>query len=122
MAIVTIHVAEEIDTQEMEVPYEESFTAGQFVPEGTYEDLETHRLVFLPNPGVLPASCDGHVAVYMQKPLTWGEAVEKRRKSQEKSTLAPALPNLRIEEDSTPALAALEKTARVSIKKNLLAA
>ena len=122
MAIVVIEVKEEIGTQDMEIPREEGFLAGQIAPAGTYEDLETHRLVFLPHAGVLPASCNGRVAVYSQKPPTWGEMVKKRRATQEKSALGIARPELHMEECPAPALSTLKKSVRASAKKKLLAA
>lgn len=127
MAVVVIKVEEEIGPQEMEVIVEDGFVAGQIAPAGTYEDLETHRLVFLPNAGVLPASCNGHVTVYMQKAPTWGEMIDERRASQEKNHHDPARPKLVITECpppalATPVLAALQKKTRPSTKKKLLAA
>lgn len=122
MAIVVIEVVEEIGTQEMEIPHEEGFIAGQIAPAGTYEDLETHRLVFLPHAGVLPASCDGHVAFYAQKPPTWAEMVRERRATQEKNPLVVTRPDLRIEDCPPQQLARVRRNSRDSVKKKLLAA
>ncbi len=124
MAIVVIEVKEEIDTQVEEFEVEEGFVAGQLAPAGTYEDLETHRLVYLPHADLLPASCDGHVAIYAQKPPSWGEVVADRRARQDKNVLdiGQIRPKLHFAEAPQPALSSLKKNARTSTRKKLLAA
>ncbi len=49
------------------------FTAGQTVPAGAYLELTSHREVRLDQNDVLPATCNGQAAVYVRKPLMWGE-------------------------------------------------
>ena len=124
MAIVVIEVEDVIDTQVEEMQVEEGYTAGEIAPAGTYEDLETHRLVYMPHAGILPAACDGHVAVYMQKSPTWGEMVVERRAKQEKGMIdmGRTRPKLRFADPPEPALSVVKKTARSSTKKKLLAA
>lgn len=122
MAIVVIKVEEEIGTLEAQILHDEGFIAGQIAPAGTYEDLETHRLVYLPQAGVLPASCDGRVAVYSQKAATWGEVVENRRAKQDKNALAAPRPALTLSDAQPATLAALKNKSRSRVKKNALAA
>ena len=45
--------------------------AGERVPAGTYLRIDDHsyRRIVLERPGRLPASYDGHVALYCQAPL-----------------------------------------------------
>jgi hypothetical protein len=52
---------------------ESVYMAGQTVPPGIYCLMEGDREVRLDQEGVLPATCDGHVAVYRRRPETWGE-------------------------------------------------
>jgi len=35
--------------------------------------MQTGRDLRMEEEGVLPATCDGHVAVYIRLPLTWAE-------------------------------------------------
>ena len=49
------------------------FVAGHMAPAGTYRLVETGREVRLDLEDVLPATCDGHIAVYERRPLTWAE-------------------------------------------------
>jgi hypothetical protein len=49
------------------------YVAGQKVAPGAYRDIDSGRVVILEDPGILPAACDGHVAVYKLRPPTWGE-------------------------------------------------
>jgi hypothetical protein len=62
---------------EMDVNAVDIYQAGQRVPPGNYRSLEGGREVRLEQEDVLPATLDGHVAVYLRRPETWGE----RRKS-----------------------------------------
>lgn len=52
---------------------EESYSAGQTVPAGVYENVETHRIIQLTEQDALPASCDGRTAAYVRRLLTWAE-------------------------------------------------
>jgi hypothetical protein len=52
---------------------EEYFVAGQKVPAGVYLNVEFRREVQLKDEDVLPATCDGRVAVYVRRPRTWAE-------------------------------------------------
>jgi len=52
--------------------------AGQRGVAGIYRDVETGREVVLEQDGVLPAACDGRVAVYVLRPATWGELNQTR--------------------------------------------
>jgi hypothetical protein len=58
---------------EMDVHAVAIYQAAQKVPPGTYRPLEGGRNVRLDQEDVLPATCDGHVAVYLRRPETWGE-------------------------------------------------
>ncbi|MGI4791632.1 MAG: hypothetical protein ACRYFS_22650 [Janthinobacterium lividum] len=49
------------------------FLAGHPDPAGIYHEIETNRELQMEEMGVLPATCDGHVAVYIRRPLTWAE-------------------------------------------------
>ena len=49
------------------------FLAGHAAPAGTYRQVETGHEVRLDLEDVLPATCDGHVAVYIRQPMTWAE-------------------------------------------------
>lgn len=49
------------------------FLAGHQAPAGTYRELQTGREVRLAEEGILPATCDGHVAVYVRQYFTWAE-------------------------------------------------
>ncbi len=54
------------------------YLPGQQAPAGRYFEIDTHREVLLQQPDVLPASCDGHVAVYIPRPKTWEELATVR--------------------------------------------
>ena len=54
---------------------EECFRAGQRVPAGDYRQVDTAREVHLDTEDVLPASLDGHVALYVRRPLIWADIV-----------------------------------------------
>jgi hypothetical protein len=49
------------------------YQAGQRVPPGIYLSLEGGREVHLSQVDALPATCDGHVAVYLRRPESWSE-------------------------------------------------
>jgi len=49
------------------------FLAGHVAPAGVYREEQTGRELRLEEAGILPATCDGHVAVYLRQPLTWSE-------------------------------------------------
>jgi hypothetical protein len=50
------------------------FHAGHTAPAGTYLLVGTEREIRLDQEAVLPASFDGHIAVYERRAPTWGEA------------------------------------------------
>lgn len=50
---------------------EEVFRAGQFVPAGTYLEVESYRQVTLESPGRLPASLDGRRSWYCRYERPW---------------------------------------------------
>lgn len=47
------------------------YLAGERVPPGKYRQLETRQVVILDVEDVLPASLDGHVALYERLDFTW---------------------------------------------------
>ncbi len=49
------------------------FLAGHTALAGTYRLAETGQEVRLDQEDILPATFDGHVAVYERRPLTWAE-------------------------------------------------
>ena len=49
------------------------FVAGHSAPAGTYRLVETGREVSLDQEDILPATLDGHIAVYERRPPTWAE-------------------------------------------------
>lgn len=49
------------------------FLAGHLAPAGTYRMLDTEREVRLDWEDTLPASCDGHIAVYRRMPSAWSD-------------------------------------------------
>lgn len=49
------------------------FVAGHTAPAGTYRLVGTGHEVRLDQEDVLPATCDGHVAVYTRQLMTWAE-------------------------------------------------
>ena len=49
------------------------FLAGRQAPAWVYREMQTGRDLRMEEEGVLPATCDGHVAVYIRLPLTWAE-------------------------------------------------
>lgn len=50
--------------------FEEHFLAGHQVGAGIYHRIGSHQQVVLDSDGVLPASCDGRVAVYIRRPFS----------------------------------------------------
>ena len=58
---------------EMDINAVDIYQAGERVPPGTYLSLEGGREVFLNQEDTLPATCDGHVAVYLRRPESWNE-------------------------------------------------
>ena len=65
---------------EMDVNGTDIYQAGQRAPPGIYLPLEGGREVELAHEDTLPATFDGHVAVYLRRPESWSE--------QEKATQA----------------------------------
>ncbi len=53
------------------------FLAGRTAPAGTYRLVETDREVRLDQDGVLPATCDGRIAVYERRAPTWSEMQDR---------------------------------------------
>ena len=49
------------------------FLAGHPAPAGVYREMQTGREIRLEEGAILPATCDGHVGVYVPLPLTWAE-------------------------------------------------
>ena len=49
------------------------YQGGQRVPPGIYLPLEGGREVELAQEDALPATFDGHVAVYLRRPENWSE-------------------------------------------------
>ena len=47
--------------------------AGHVAPAGVYHETQTGRELRMEEAGVLPATFDGHVAVYVRHPRTWAE-------------------------------------------------
>lgn len=60
---------------------ESLFLAGRMAPAGTYRLVETGREVRLDQDGVLPATLDGHIAVYELRPPTWAEAQDRMERA-----------------------------------------
>ncbi len=60
---------------------EEIFRAGQFVPAGTYIEIDGFRQVTLDNPSRLPASLDGRRAFYRRYQRLWNNLSHIRRAS-----------------------------------------
>jgi hypothetical protein len=50
------------------------FLAGHTAPAGTYRLVGTDRKISLDQEAILPATFDGHIAVYERHSPTWGEA------------------------------------------------
>ena len=53
------------------------YVAGNRVPAGSYLNIETGRVIEVTQEDTLPASLDGHVAAYVQRPQTWAEINDK---------------------------------------------
>ena len=49
------------------------FLAGHSAPAGVYRETQTGRELRLEVEGMLPATGNGHVAVYVPLPPTWAE-------------------------------------------------
>ncbi len=49
------------------------YEAGQRVPPGIYLSLEGGREVELAQEEALPATFDGHIAVYLRRPDNWSD-------------------------------------------------
>jgi len=49
------------------------YVAGNRVPPGSYVNIETGRVIVVTHDDTLPASFDGRVATYVQRPQTWAE-------------------------------------------------
>ena len=53
------------------------FVAGHRVPEGSYINIETGRIIYVRQGEILPASLDGHVAAYVARPQTWADISDR---------------------------------------------
>ena len=62
------------------------FLAGHLVPPGIYQEAQTGREIQIEEPGILPATCDGHVAVYVRRPATWAEIAKRSGLAVKKET------------------------------------
>ncbi len=51
----------------------EIFVAGEWVAPGTYQHIESTRIIRLEQADYLPASLDGRVACYQRAQPTWGQ-------------------------------------------------
>jgi hypothetical protein len=51
------------------------YVAGSKVPAGRYINVETGRVIDVGQEDILPASLDGRVAAYVQRPQTWADIV-----------------------------------------------
>ena len=60
------------------------FLAGHSVPPGTYRETQTGREIQIEGSGILPATCDGHVGVYVRRPRTWAELAEQNELAEQK--------------------------------------
>ena len=58
---------------DLDVDAVDIYEAGQRVPPGIYLPLEGGREVNLAQEDALPATFDGHVAVYLRRPESWSE-------------------------------------------------
>jgi len=54
------------------------YVAGQRVSPGMYVEVESRKVVQLMREDRLPASCDGRVATYVQRPLNWAGVTGNR--------------------------------------------
>ena len=57
------------------------FIAGHAFPAGIYIDVGRQREVQLDSDGLLPATCDGRVAVYLRRAPTWGDLQRIRKEN-----------------------------------------
>jgi len=57
------------------------FLAGHMAPTGVYREIQTGRELRLEEGGILPATCDGHVAVYVRQAMTWAEKDSSKKGS-----------------------------------------
>ncbi len=55
---------------------ERMFYAGQLVSPGTYQQLETHRIIQLDKTDYLPGSLDGRVATYALISSYWTPSLQ----------------------------------------------
>ena len=55
------------------------FLAGHPVSAGLYRDMESRRELRMEEESILPATYDGHVAVYVKLPLTWSELCRENK-------------------------------------------
>jgi hypothetical protein len=60
------------------------FVAGQVVPPGVYRRINSRREVRLNEKGILPATCDGRVAIYERRTHTWAELRSEVRVEEER--------------------------------------
>lgn len=61
------------------------FLAGHTAPAGVYREMQTGREIHLEEADILPATCNGRVAVYLRQPTAWSE----RGSSEERDRLRP---------------------------------
>lgn len=52
------------------LPY---YLAGHPAPQGDYREMRTGREFRMEEEGILPATQDGQVGVYVRRPQTWAE-------------------------------------------------
>lgn len=58
---------------------DEVYLAGERVPPGRYQEIDTKREVLLDKDGYLPASLDGRVAAYICIEHIWDHVANARR-------------------------------------------
>lgn len=49
------------------------FLAGHPAPAGIYRETQTGHKLRVEEEDLLPATCDGHVAVYVRQAMTWAD-------------------------------------------------
>ena len=55
------------------------FLAGHTAPAGVYREMQTGREIHLEEADILPATCNGRVAVYLRQPTAWSERLCEER-------------------------------------------
>ena len=61
------------------------FLAGHQAQAGSYHETQTGRDIQMEEPGLLPATCDGHVGVYVRLPATWAETAENNKRAEKRN-------------------------------------